>query len=357
MTYKILLVDDEPANLRILERLFRPDHEVLTAESGPEALEILGLHDLQLIISDQRMPDMTGIEFLKRAAEMRPQTVRIVLTGYTDANALVEAINSGVVYKYVTKPWVNSDLQATVNRALSHHETIKAQHMLNLENERLKTNLHATRRGFVRALVEMLTIKDRNAYGHALRTSNYAVDIAQRLDVDQKSLKQISLAAFLHQIAYVCIPNHIRFKAEELTPEENSIAEKNFERGVKLLTGVPNFDDIALAIRHIREHYDGSGSPDGLHSDQIPLQTRIIAVAAAYDEMTSMRSYQPTLPHDEAIHILRSAAGKKLDPAVVNIFCDLISSGDEKHEAAVDPYDIGHLSSEVVADFVESSAI
>jgi len=110
MNYKILVVDDEPANLRMMERLFRGDYEILTAMSGLEALELLNQHDVALIVSDQRMPGMTGIEFLKRAAQIRPQTVRIILTGYTDVGDLVEVINSGVIYKYITKPWVNTDL-------------------------------------------------------------------------------------------------------------------------------------------------------------------------------------------------------------------------------------------------------
>jgi response regulator RpfG family c-di-GMP phosphodiesterase len=119
MTYKILIVDDEPANLRLLERLFRRNYEIITATSGTEGLELLRQHDAAVIISDQRMPGMTGVEFLKLAAEMRKHTLRIILTGYTDASALVEAINSGVVYKYVTKPWNNDDLQQTVALALN----------------------------------------------------------------------------------------------------------------------------------------------------------------------------------------------------------------------------------------------
>ena len=120
MKYKILFVDDESPNLRLLERLFRDSYELFTAESGARALEILAVHDIAVIISDQRMPEMTGIDFLKKAAEMRPQTVRIMLTGYTDAEALVEAINSGVVYKYLTKPWNNDELRNTLKRALQH---------------------------------------------------------------------------------------------------------------------------------------------------------------------------------------------------------------------------------------------
>src|SRR6266852_5443582 len=92
MSYKILIVDDEPANSRTLARLFREDYEVLTAASGDEALALLGQHDVALLITDQRMPGMTGIELLKKTVPLRPRMVRIILTGYTDVDALVEAI-------------------------------------------------------------------------------------------------------------------------------------------------------------------------------------------------------------------------------------------------------------------------
>ncbi|HEY0348734.1 MAG TPA: response regulator, partial [Pyrinomonadaceae bacterium] len=107
MTYKIMIVDDEPANLRTLLRLFRQEYQVITAESGAEALTLLQQHDVALMISDQRMPQMTGIELMKKAVEVRPQMVKILLTGYTDIGALIESINSGLVYRYLTKPWNN----------------------------------------------------------------------------------------------------------------------------------------------------------------------------------------------------------------------------------------------------------
>lgn len=141
MPYKIMVVDDETANLRLLERIFRHDYDVLTAESGEEALRLLGQHDVALLITDQRMPGMTGVELLKRTAPLRPHMVRIVLTGYTDVEALVEAINSGQVYKYVTKPWNNEELRLTVSRALEHYETNKARHELEMTNQRLLARL------------------------------------------------------------------------------------------------------------------------------------------------------------------------------------------------------------------------
>ena len=141
MAYKIMVVDDEPANLRLLERLFRQDHNVFTAESGEDALNLLQQHDVALLITDQRMPHMTGIELLKRTASLRPHMVRLILTGYTDVETLVEAINSGAVYKYVTKPWNNDELRLTVSRALEHYETNKARHDLEMSNNRLMARL------------------------------------------------------------------------------------------------------------------------------------------------------------------------------------------------------------------------
>jgi DNA-binding NtrC family response regulator len=139
--YKIMVVDDEPANLRLLERLFRHDYNVLTAESGEGALRLLGQHEVALLITDQRMPGMTGVELLERTSTIRPHMVRIILTGYTDVDALVEAINRGQVYKYVTKPWNNDELRLTVSRALEHYETNKERHVLEMMNRRLTERL------------------------------------------------------------------------------------------------------------------------------------------------------------------------------------------------------------------------
>lgn len=141
MPYKIMIVDDEPANLRLLERLFRRDYTVVAASSGEEALQLLGQHDVALLITDQRMPGMTGIELLQRTASLRPHMVRIILTGYTDMNALVEAINCGHVYKYMTKPWDNNALRLTVERALQHYETNRSLHELEQANKRLSIRL------------------------------------------------------------------------------------------------------------------------------------------------------------------------------------------------------------------------
>jgi response regulator RpfG family c-di-GMP phosphodiesterase len=141
MNYKIMIVDDEPANLRTLERLFRQDYQVVTAQSGAEALALLEQHDVALLISDQRMPAMTGVELMSKTVAIRPHMVKILLTGYTDVGALIDAINSGLVYRYLTKPWNNDDLRLTVKRALERYEMMKSKHLMVMENQRLCARL------------------------------------------------------------------------------------------------------------------------------------------------------------------------------------------------------------------------
>jgi len=320
MTYKILVVDDEPANLRLMERLFRRDYQVLTALSGKEALDTLKHHDIALIISDQRMPGMTGIEFLKSAAELRRQTVRIILTGYTDVNALVEAINSGVVYKYVTKPWLNEDLQQTVKRGIENYETGKQMHNFALTNERLSNQLKKAQEIFVQFITNALNAKDKDALGRARRTSGYAKAIGSHLNFfTQEEIEQLSLAAMLHGIGQIGTPNHV-FKTASLTEEERWIY---CERTEKILMDFPEMMDVALAIRYHHENFDGSGYPEGLRGEQIPLFSRIISVATAYDEMTSQPSIDTTFLHEKALAKLREDAGTRFDPMVVDAFCEM----------------------------------
>jgi response regulator RpfG family c-di-GMP phosphodiesterase len=141
MKHKILIVDDESENLRALERLFRDTYNVLMAESGAQALALLEHHEVALMISDQRMPGMTGIELMQRTVPLRPHMVRILLTGYSDMSTLIEAINGGHVYKYVSKPWNNDDLALTVARALEHFAMVKSRYYLEMTNQRLRDRL------------------------------------------------------------------------------------------------------------------------------------------------------------------------------------------------------------------------
>ncbi len=321
MQYKILFVDDETANLRLLERLFRNNYEVLTASSPDEGLEQLAVHDVALIISDQRMPGMTGSEFLKKAAEMRPQTVRIILTGYTDASDLVDAINSGVVYRYVTKPWVNEELQQTVKRALQHYETLKAQRQLQLQNERLQARLKATKDGFINILMTMLETKIPRSRDHADRTSRYAVAIGEHLRMERSDLELLSLAARLYEAALYRIPNNIVLKQSILTAQEEEIVKENLTAGLEMLESMPDLEEVVDVLRYQFERFDGSGTPFGFAGDQIPAAARIVAVAGSYDNLRNPRADSATMEHEDALRLLRYEAGRKFDPEIIDALC------------------------------------
>jgi putative nucleotidyltransferase with HDIG domain len=320
MNYKIMIVDDEPANLRLLERLFRRDYHVLTADSGAEALRLLEQHDVALLVTDQRMPGMTGIELLKRTAEFRPHMVRIILTGYTDVGALVEAINCGQVYKYVTKPWSNEDLRLTVARAVEHYETNKSRHELELINRRLSARLKATAGAFVRSISDALEARDEHVYGHARRVSGYAVAVGRSLRLPGAALEQLSLAALLHDIGKIATPDHVLLKPGALDEEEQSVMRLHAERGTRMLAGVPEMEEVACVIRHHHENFDGTGYPERLAGEFIPLASRIIRLTDAYDAMTSPRPFREAYNHAAAVARLREGAGKQFDPVVVEAF-------------------------------------
>jgi putative nucleotidyltransferase with HDIG domain len=335
MTYKILIVDDEPANLRLLERLFRREYEVISATSGAEAFALLQQHDVALIITDQRMPGMTGIELLKQTAPLRPHTVRILLTGYTDINALVEAINCGQVYKYMTKPWSNEDLRLTVSRALEHYEASKSRHELTLTNQRLVSRMKEMTHEFVRAVADALEAKDEYIHGHARRVSGYAAAIGRRLGLEAATLEQLSIGAFLHDIGKIGTPDSILLKPGPLTSVEQSIMRLHAKRGARMLTGIVAMEEAAQAVLHHHEHYDGTGYPDGLSGEQIPLLSRIIHVADAYDAMTNPRPFREACDHDAAHAQLQIGCGTQFDPEVVRAFSELEAIALIRHSIAL----------------------
>lgn len=160
MKYKILVVDDEPTNIRLLERIFNRHYHVLSATSGKEAMELLRQHNVAVIISDQRMPEMNGIEFLKHAAALRPRVIRIIISGYSDVNVLTEAINSGIIYRFISKPWNNEDLVQTVSKAIDHYEVIKRQYELLQANERLTTQLASIHRIMGRLIADLADLEE-----------------------------------------------------------------------------------------------------------------------------------------------------------------------------------------------------
>jgi response regulator RpfG family c-di-GMP phosphodiesterase len=192
--HKILVVDDESPNLRLLKRVLGEDYDVLSASSGAEAVDMLREHAVSLIISDQRMPGMTGVQLLEKSLEIRPTAMKILLTGYTDVQALIDAINEGKVYRYVSKPWDADDLRLTVKRALETFELTENNEKLLADLQAALAQLEEVSMGTIRALADALDAKCDYTSGHSLRVSRFAVGIGKVMGLNVEDLKDIELA-------------------------------------------------------------------------------------------------------------------------------------------------------------------
>lgn len=325
MKYKLLIVDDELANLRLLERLFARDFECLTASSGEEAIQILEQHDVAILLTDQRMPQMTGIDLLVHTARLRPHMVRILLTGYTDVEVLVEAINSGLVYMYVTKPWNNEDLKLKISRACQHYESNKRGNSLELATHRLGVRLHENKLTVIAALTDMLRSRDEHAYDHALRVSDYATTIAQTMGMSESDKEDLSAAAMLHDLGVLDIFSS-EAPARRFTSSRPTSARPHSECEAQLLATLPELAGVADAVKHFSENFDGSGSPRALAGEQIPFSARILRVADEYDLMTQPKVPAASLRHDETMRFLSQRSGKQFDPMVIKCLSDLSSA-------------------------------
>lgn len=318
---KILVVDDEETNLRSLRRILRKDYDVLTAVSGQEGMEVLQQNkDVALILSDQRMPSMTGSQFLGESLRLSPDAIRFLITGYADMDAVVDAINTGHIYRYITKPWNPDELLIDIKRAVEHFMASKENTRLARFNEKLVMELKDLLFNTVSSISYALEAKDSYTYGHSSRVTYYAVEIGRIMNLDNQSLSYLEFAGLLHDIGKIGVPEQILNKPGHLTDDEYSIISKHPVRGGQILSRLKNIEDVIRCVVHHHERYDGTGHPDKLKGEEIPLGSRILAVADTYDAMTSDRPYRKALSHDVAIAELIKCSGTQFDPDIVQAF-------------------------------------
>ncbi len=348
--HKLLLVDDEQGILDSLERLFfEEDYEVETASSGKEALKKLSGNNFSLIISDQRMPEMTGAQFLQKAKELHPDTIRIMLTGYSDIKDAVAAINKGEVYKYINKPWNDDELKTTVKEALKQydliaenrelHALVKEQneelkginksleqkvqertHQINEKNKDLERNFITS----IRVFTGMIAQYDEFLGDHSKRVSILATKLAEFMELSDTQLLDIEIAALLHDIGAIALPKRVFSKdTRELSNSEALQLQRHPVLGQENLESIERLKNIGVIIRHHHENYDGTGYPDGLKREEIPVEARIIAVVDRYDLRANARNYFQEASPQLAAKELMQNKGTRFDPEIVNAFFSL----------------------------------
>lgn len=315
--YKILIVDDEPDNLALLYRTLRGKYEITKATSAIEALEILKNQSFNCILSDHKMPQMDGVEFLRRTYEVCPNTTRLLVTAYSDVKILIDAINYGKIYRYIKKPFNPDELLHIVEASLEYHQ-------LKVDNENLIKDLKELFSGTIRAIIEALDAKDSFTLGRSRRVTFYSLKMVERLHINNTEKSRIELAGLLHDIGMIGVAEDILNKSQKLTQEEFEEIKKHVQHSVRILEDIKQLYEVIEIIKYHHEYYDGNGYPYGLKGDEIPLGSRIIAVADAFDSMVSDRAYRQGLDPQEAMKIIEERSGSQFDPDLVRLFKDVL---------------------------------
>ena len=362
--HSILLIDDEESILDIMTMTLADEgYDLHTARSAAEGLEILKASpNFSLIISDHMMPGMTGVQFFAQAREICPAALRVLLTGYTDMDAMIDAINSGGIHLYLTKPWQRDELLYSINQMLSKAELIIENRRLdelvkkqneellelnkNLEEkvrlktrhldqraEELKTSYEKIRLilgGTVLAMSKIVESRDPYTAGHEQQVSEIAGLIAQKMSLSDDQVEAIRVAGSLHDIGKIGVPAEILTKPGQLSFLEMEMIKTHTQNAYDILKTIEFPYPIAQIILQHHERMDGSGYPQGLQGEDILLAARIIAVADVLEAMSAHRPYRPALGMEAAMDEIVKNRGILYDPNVVDACLGIYQAENQK---------------------------
>ena len=319
--YTLLIVDDDPAIVSLLTCSFRKSYQIISALNGIEAITILNKQPIDLIICDQEIPDVNGMEVLSYALKVQPDAIRILLTGgYIHVDDLLKYINEVNIYKYFKKPWSQADLKLSVARAL--------------ESLDLKRDLREARDLFESACkdaVVMLCLaaegKDQDTASHLHRVQNYTEALAIAMGISKKEAEHMGLMSMLHDIGKLAVPDEILKKPGKLTDEEWAIMREHPMAGVRILSSNPFYEVAREVSAGHHENFDGTGYPNNLGGEDIPLSARIVKLADVFDALTTTRPYKEPWTMEAAVDHIESFSGSMFDPTVVAKFKMLYLNG------------------------------
>ena len=332
-TPRCLIVDDDAQVRHVLARVIATQGlSTIEACSGVDALSALEREgEVPVCISDIYMPEMDGVTFLREAVKRYPDMAVIMLTGVAEVSTAVECLKLGAL-DYISKPVMLEEVRARVDKALEKRQLILQnrfyQHTLEGRVRDLDQRNRTSLINGVQMLVHALEAKDAYTSGHSSRVSRYATRAAVRLGFTDDALEHIRLGGELHDIGKIGTREDVLNKPGPLDPAEFEHVKLHTTLGEKILA--PFLTESPIVLRIARSHHerlDGSGFPDALKGDQIPLEARIISVVDAFDAMTTNRAYRRPRPADEALQELRRCAGVHFDPAVVEAFIQAHSDG------------------------------
>ena len=326
----ILVVDDDTANLRMASRILSAEQmRVSCLKSGEDALVFLQANRPDLILLDVHMPGMDGFETLAsiRSGKETADIPVIFLTADDDSNTETRGLEAGAM-DFIKKPFVPEVLLLRVRHTidlfrlqtdLSHEVHKKTQEVLQQQEKLERISMQ-----IVTALSGAIDAKDTYTNGHSTRVAEYSREIAKRAGFATKEQNDIYMMGLLHDVGKIGIPDSIINKPAKLTDEEYGVIKNHPVMGAKILENITEFPQLTVGTRWHHERYDGKGYPDGIVGEEIPQEARIIAVADAYDAMSSRRSYRDVLAQEIVRKEMEKGKGTQFDPVYAEIMLKMI---------------------------------
>lgn len=307
MLETVLFVDDDRAILKYAENVFRDKGcKVVTMNDPVAALKYLEQEHVAVLVSDNNMPVMGGLELIEKANSVSPETVKIMMTAYSDLSVVLCAINQCQVFKFIPKPWEPKEMLDTVKDALRRYRTLQTIHR---ENEDV-----------LYSLAQTIELKDSQTRGHCDRVATYAVQIAKALGLSMDMQREIKYGSWLHDCGKIGVPEHVLNASRKLDTPEYELMKNHSAWGADVVTKANLSEVVCNIVLYHHERFDGAGYPNGLQGEEIPIEARIVSVADVYDALSSDRPYRPRFSRDETLELVISMKGKELDPALVDLF-------------------------------------
>ena len=321
---RLLIVDDEPAVRDILSRSLQAGgYECVPAGEVAAALAELETGNIDLVLSDIMMPGRSGIDLLGEVTSRWPDVGVIMLTAVADTSTAIHAMRLGA-FDYIIKPFNLEEVQLSVERALEKRNLVLSnreyQQFLEQKVEEQTAEIRETSLGAIQALAEALEAKDAYTNGHTRRVTEVTAALAREKGLSEEEVAKIRLAGLLHDIGKIGVPEEILQKPSRLTADEFEQISQHSVIGERILRPLIRDREILAMVRHHHERFAGGGYPEGISGEEIPLGSRLMAVADAYDAMTSNRPYRKALSPEEARRQLLQNRGIQFDPEAVDLF-------------------------------------
>ena len=331
---RVLAVDDEPAACKLLALILAPPaFSCTTAATAEEALVALQRGPFDAVISDLQMPGLSGMELLMEVRHQHPHMAFLVTTGVDDVDVGVKAMRSGAD-DYLVKPLHESAVVASLENALQkrrleqevEHYRLHLEELVAARTDQLQAALQQIEQSYedtLQALGAAIDLRDNETGGHSQRVCGYSLEIARAMGWQEKRLGTLARGAYLHDIGKLGVPDGILLKPGPLTPEERKLMQRHSQIGYDLVKDIPFLADATDVVLMHHERFDGTGYPQALKGEQIPMSARIFAIADTLDAITSERPYQLASSFESAREVIRRLSGTAFDPQVVNVFLSI----------------------------------